>query len=224
MTKEITDKEVTAYLNSHPDYFVDRDSLLLKLELPHQNKGAVSLVEKQMLVMRDKQQKTSKQLNEFVASAERNKEIFDKSRRLILDLIAATRRSDFFDALEKGLKRDFGCKAYSLIVFGNRPRQINHFTSRVSAPSARDYVGALMRAKEPTLGVLRDEEQDFLFRHQSEKVKSAAVLSVKEKNKQLALLSIGSSDPHYFSADMDTLFLGFIADTLAKLLPRHLPR
>jgi uncharacterized protein YigA (DUF484 family) len=224
MTKELSEKEVAAYLSAHPDYFVNRDNLLLKMELPHGNKGAVSLVEKQMLVMREKQQKTRKQLNEFVASAELNKEIFDKSRSLILQLISATRRSDFFDALEKSLKRDFQCKAYSLIIFGNRPRQINHFTSRVTAASARDYVGSLMKAKEPTLGVLRSEEQDFLFRHQSEKVKSAAVLSVKEKNKQLALLAIGSADPHYFASDMDTLFLSFIADTLAKLLPRHLPR
>jgi uncharacterized protein YigA (DUF484 family) len=224
MTIELTDKDVAAYLNVHPDFFVNRDILVMKMQLPHKTKGTVSLVEKQVDVMRERQKKTKKQLNEFVASAKRNKEIFDKSQKLILDLIAATRSKDFFDALEKGLKRDFGCKAYSLVVFGKRPKQINHFTSRVTAESARDYVGALMRAKEPTLGVLRPAEQDFLFRHQSERVKSAAILSIKIRNKQIALLAIGSDDAHYFSADMDTIFIGFIAETLAKLLPRHLPK
>lgn len=221
---DLTEKEVADYLKANPGFFENRDSLVMKLKIPHKNKGAISLVEKQLEVMRDRQRKTRKQLTEFVASAEANKEIFDKSRRLVLNLVAANRGKDFFDALEKGLKKDFGCKAYSLVVFGKRPRQVNHFTTRVTADSARTYVGALMRAKEPTLGVLRPEEQDFLFRHQSEKVKSAAVLSVKERNRQLALLAIGHSDPHYFSPQMDTLFIGFIADVLAKLLPRHLPR
>ncbi len=221
---DLTEKEVADYLKANPGFFENRDSLVMKLKIPHKNKGAISLVEKQLEVMRDRQRKTRKQLTEFVASAEANKEIFDKSRRLVLNLVAANRGKDFFDALEKGLKKDFGCKAYSLVVFGKRPRQVNHFTTRVTADSARNYVGALMRAKEPTLGVLRPEEQDFLFRHQSEKVKSAAVLSVKERNRQLALLAIGHSDPHYFSPQMDTLFIGFIADVLAKLLPRHLPR
>jgi len=221
---KLTEKEVAEYLKANPGFFEDRDSLLMKLRIPHRNKGAISLVEKQLEVMRDRQRKTRRQLTEFVQAAEENKEIFDKSRRLILALIAANRSKDFFDALEKGLKKDFGCKAYSLVAFGKRPRQINHFTSRVTADSARNYVSALMRARQPTLGVLRAEEQDFLFRHQSEKVKSAAVLSVKERNRQLALLAIGHGDPHYFSPEMDTLFLGFIADVLAKLLPRHLPR
>ena len=224
MSIEISEKNVAAYLTANPDFFQDRDKLLLKMQLPHNKKGAVSLVEKQVALMQERQRKTKKQLNEFITSAKRNKEIFDKSSSLILDLISASRSADFFAALEKGLKRDFQCKAYSLVVFGKRPRQINHFTSRVNADSARDYVGALMRAKKPTLGVLRSAEQDFLFRHQSEKVKSAAVLAVRARNKQIALLAIGSADAHYFSADQDTVFIAFIADTLAKLLPRHLPK
>lgn len=224
MSSQLDDKAVAAYLKANPEFFTGRDALLLKMKIPHKQKGAISLVERQVDTMRERQNKARKQLSDFVASAEQNKEIFDKSRKLILDLIAANRSIDFFAALEKSLKRDFGCKAYALITFGPRPRQINHYVTRVTAESAREYVGALMRAKEPTLGVLRPEEQDFLFRHQSEKVKSAAVLAVKERNKQLALLAIGNSDAHYFSPEMDTLFLGFIADTLAKLLPRHLPK
>ena len=92
MTKELTRREVASYLNSHPDFFVEHDNLLLKMELPHKAKGTISLVEKQVDIMRERQKKAKKQLNEFVASAKRNKEIFDISRNLILDLISANRR------------------------------------------------------------------------------------------------------------------------------------
>ena len=223
MSKELIDKDVAAYLLANPDFFVDRDRLLLKIQVPHKSKGTISLVEKQLDVIRDRQKKTRRQLKEFVENAERNKEIFDKSRKLILSMMAAKQSSEFFAALEKGLKRDFGCKANSLVVFG-KPKQINHFTSRIPAESARKYVGALMQSKVPTLGTLRPREQDFLFQDQSEKVKSAAVLTIRDKNKHLGMLAIGSSDLEYFTADMDTLFINFIAETLGKLLPQHLPR
>jgi len=222
MSKELIDKDVAAYLLANPDFFVDRDSLLLKIQVPHKNKGTISLVEKQLDVIRDRQKETRKQLREFVENAERNKEIFDKSRKLILSMMATKRSSEFFTALEKGLKRDFGCKTNSLVVFGE-PKQINHFTSRLPGESARKYVGALMKSKVPTLGILRPREQDFLFRDQSEKVKSAAVLTIRDKNKYLGMLAIGSSDTEYFTPDMDALFINFIAETLGKLLPRHLP-
>ncbi|MDE0989777.1 MAG: DUF484 family protein [Pseudomonadales bacterium] len=223
MSKELIDKDVAAYLLANPDFFVDRDRLLLKIQVPHKSKGTISLVEKQLDVIRDRQKKTRRQLKEFVENAERNKEIFDKSRKIILSMMAAKQSSKFFAALEKGLKRDFGCKANSLVVFG-KPKQINHFTSRIPAESARKYVGALMQSKVPTLGTLRPREQDFLFRDQSEKVKSAAVLTIRDKNKHLGLLAIGSSDMEYFTPDMDALFINFIAETLGKLLPQHLPR
>ncbi len=223
MSKELIDKDVAAYLLANPDFFVDRDRLLLKIQVPHKSKGTISLVEKQLDVIRDRQKKTRRQLKEFVENAERNKEIFDKSRKLILSMMAAKRSSEFFAALEKGLKRDFGCKANSLVVFG-KPKQINHFTSRITAESAKKYVGTLMQSKVPTLGTLQPREQDFLFRDQSKTVKSAAVLTIRDKNKYLGLLAIGSGDTEYFTPDMDALFINFIAETLGKLLPQHLPR
>ena len=72
--------------------------------------------------------------------------------------------------------------------------------------------------------MLRPREQDFLFQAQSEKVKSAAVLPIRDKNKSLGMLAIGSSDSEYFTPDMDVLFISFIAETLGKLLPQHLPK
>ncbi len=223
MSTKITDKQVAAYLAANPDFFDTHEKLLMKLKVTHESKGTISLAEKQVDVLRERQKKTRQQLSEVISAAERNMEIFDNSRKLVLSLMSANRRSEFFDALEKSMRRDFGCKAYALVVFG-KPRQINHFTSRVSKDTARNYVGSLMKSRSPTLGVLRPDAQDFLFRHQSSKVKSAAVLPVREKNRQLALLAFGNDDADYFRSDMDTLFISFIADALAKLLPRHLPR
>ena len=78
-----------------------------------------------------------------------------------------------------------------------------------------------MSTREPILGILRRPEQDFLFRHASDKIESAAVLAVHGKNLN-ALLAIGSENPTYFESGLGTLFIGFVADALALLLPKHL--
>jgi len=228
---DLTETQVADYLMANPGFFNARDSLLAMMTLPHVRGGAVSLVERQVSVLRDRNRTTRSQLDELLNSARRNHEIFDKCQRLVLSLIESQNADDFFQALEKSFKRDFDCHAYSLIIFGDDPEQINHFTSRVSLSSAKEYVGALLKGRKPTLGVLRSSEQDFLFRHASDKVKSAAIMPIKVQTRQsdstfehtqIALLSIGSNQENYFQASMDTLFIGFLAEVLARLLPRHL--
>ena len=214
--------QIRDYLSQNPDFFVENSDLLTELALPHGQQGAISLVEKQVSMLRERDKASRIKLDEYLKAAQQNDDIFKKSQFMILGLIEADDKETFLRNLEKGFKRDFKSSAYSLLIFGEEPKQINHFTSVVSKATAKEYVASLIRSTKPTLGVLRPAEQDFLFRHQSEKVKSAVVLSIREGREQTALLAIGSSDPNYFQPGMGTLFVQFIADVLARLIPRHL--
>ena len=213
--------QVADFLSNNPEFFEDRDALLLSMSLPHQQGGAVSLVEKQVALLRERNLETKKRLDEFVRAAKDNDAIFVRCQRLILSLLDAKTADEFFKALENSFQNDFKCSAYSLIAFDNKAKQLNHFTSVVPESSAREYVSALMKSSKPNLGPLRPTEQDFLFKHQSEKVKSAAVISILRDREPIALLAIGSQDPGYFQNNMGTLFIGFIADCLSKLLPEY---
>ena len=86
MTKVLSAAEVAAFLAENPDFFSENEDLLTSLKLPDSRKGTVSLVEKQMDVLRQQQRKSRQQLQSFVDAAEQNKDIFDKSSRLVLDL------------------------------------------------------------------------------------------------------------------------------------------
>ncbi|MEX2488784.1 MAG: DUF484 family protein [Pseudomonadales bacterium] len=215
------EQKVAEYLSKNPDFFVNRENLLLQMTLPQNRGDAISIVEHQAALLRERNREMRHQLDQLLASATRNNEIFDKCQRLVLDLIQAEDPDQFFNALESSFKKDFKAIAYSLLIYSKRNQQINHFTWSLPAKTARNYVGPLMKGKKPILGALRDEEQDFLFRHASDKVMSAAVVSIKDK-KKMGLLSIGSKDPDYFEPEMGTLFISFIADTLARLLPRYI--
>ena len=149
---ELTGTLVAEYLSANPDFFSDRDSLLALMTLPHQQGGAVSLVERQVSVLRDRNRSTKNHLDDLLNAARRNNEIFDKCQSLILSLLAAKDAITFFDALESGLKHEFDCHTYSLVIFSDDPEQINTFTSRVSLANAKEYVGDLIKGTKPTLG------------------------------------------------------------------------
>ncbi len=213
--------DVARYLQEHPDFFQGREHLLETLNVPH-GSHTVSLIERQVAVLRERNVGAREQLDTLVEFATRNHEIFEKTVRLILALLDAEDVNSLFQSLEESLAKDFGCTAYGLIVFDAQPRQINHFATCVTLTTAHEYVADIVNADGPTLGVLNDLQQDFLFRHASATVRSALVLPVRSGNTIVAVLALGSGDADYFNPDMGTTFVNFIADALARLLPRYL--
>lgn len=227
--EELSESQVAEFLETHPAFFTDRDDLIEKLQLPHTRGDAVSLVERQVTVLRQRNIDARNQIEELLNSAKRNTVIFERCRRLILALVNTKSTDEFFQVIDKSLKEDFRCSAYHLLLFGPNATQINHFTSILPLETAKPHIKQVLDSREPLLGVLREELQDFLFRHHSNKVSSAAVVTLPsdiskdsssaDSSEYLGVLSIGSEDINYFEAGMGTLFLGFISDTIVSLLP-----
>jgi uncharacterized protein YigA (DUF484 family) len=69
--------------------------------------------------------------------------------------------------------------------------------------------------------VLRPEEVKFLFPDHSRQIGSAAVIPLSLGH-PLGVLAIASTDPQYFRSSMGTLFLGYIAEVINRLLPKYL--
>ena len=70
-TETLTDDAVVQYLQTYPDFFERHSSLLTRLRLPHlRNTGqTVSLVERQVDVLRERNQGLERKLNELSADA-----------------------------------------------------------------------------------------------------------------------------------------------------------
>ena len=62
--EQLSEQSVKDYLAAHPDFFENHASLLSSLHLPHSTGGAVSLVERQVSVLRQKDLKLEKQLKD----------------------------------------------------------------------------------------------------------------------------------------------------------------
>ena len=105
---DLSETAINDFLVKNPDFFVGRDDLLLQMDLPHQQGGkTVSLIEKQVSLLRARNHQLKLELDEYVSVAKNNEVIFDKCKKLILSLIETTDSRTFFMALERSFRQDF---------------------------------------------------------------------------------------------------------------------
>lgn len=207
---------VAAYLRQHPEFFVDHEELIPELRIPHQPGTAVSLVERQVKLLRERNIEMRHRLAQLMDVARDNDRLFDKTRRLVLDLLDASSLEEVIGAVEDSLRHEFQVPFVSLILFSETPLGVGR---SVTSAEALQAIGGLLGGGKTTSGVLRPHELAFLFGEaEHSEVGSAAVVSLSHQGLH-GVLAIGSPDPQHYKSSLGTLFLGYVAEVLARVLP-----
>lgn len=221
-SEELSADQVADYLKRHPEFFQNRDDLLLELELTHPNSGAaVSLLERQVSLLRERNMDMRQRLAGLLDNARNNDRLFEQTKRLVLQLLESQGLDELAETFERSLTDDFGIDFASLTYFGNPMRHRGVRSRVVPVTEARQHIEGLLKSSRAICGVLRPEEVTFLFPQHAREVGSAAVVPLQFGH-PLGVLAIASRDPNYFRSSMGTIFLGYIAEALNRLLPRHL--
>lgn len=209
---------IAAYLRDHPEFFVEHEELLSTMRIPHQRGDTVSLVERQLKLLRDRNIEMRHRLSQLMDVARDNDRLFDKTRRLILALMDANSLEEIVIAVEDSLRNEFQVPFVSLILFSDNPMNIGRW---VSTPEAQKAIGGLISAGKTFCGALREHELSFLYgAEQGAQVGSSAVIALTHQGLH-GVLAIGSRDPQYYKSSVGTLFLSYIAEVLGRVLPRY---
>src|SRR5215472_14550980 len=87
------EESVARYLQHNPDFFERHQTLLARLRLPHARTGStISLVERQVEVLREKTSGVEQKLAEFVRVARVNDAIAEKLQKFTRRLLRARTR------------------------------------------------------------------------------------------------------------------------------------
>ncbi|WP_062064636.1 DUF484 family protein [Cellvibrio sp. OA-2007] len=216
-------EQIEAYLREHPDFFEQHQDLLAEISLPHESGSAVSLVERQVSILRERNIDMRNRLSKLLDNARDNDKLFDKSKRLVLSLIEGQDMGDIIDALYYSFDKDFNIHYTSLILIGNADKIPSSQARIVSISEAREQVGTLLKNSRAVCGTLGAKEMKFIFGEHASEIGSVATVPLIHGS-VFGLLSVGNRDPHYYRSSMGTLFLSYIAEVLNRLLPKYLPR
>ena len=213
---EITAEQVAAYLKNNPDFFMSQDELLAQLQIPHIRGNAISLVEHQVAVLRVRNTDLCNRLSHLMGVARDNDRLFDKVRRLILEMLEAQTLDELVGVVDDSLRHSFKVPFAGLTLFSDKQISVGRSTT---LKFAQQQIGGLLVGGKAFCGVLRPKELEFLFgQDQAEQIKSAAVVALEHQGIH-GVLAIGSADQQHYSNSVDTLFLTYLADVLARLLP-----
>jgi uncharacterized protein YigA (DUF484 family) len=218
----LDDASVAEYLQASPDFFERNGALLAKLRLPHLRdaKSTVSLVERQVEVLRDRNQSLERKLKELVDVARANDVLADRIHRLSQRLIRALTLEDTVHALEASLREDFDARNSVLVLFLEQARGLDagRFLKTADAADAelRSFE-SLLQSGKPRCGQVRDAQRDFLFGKDSVEIGSVALTPLGTHG-AVGILAIGASDADRFHPGMSTEFLTRIGELAANAL------
>jgi uncharacterized protein YigA (DUF484 family) len=215
----LTREQVARFLQKDPEFFVEYGHLLEVLAVPHDSGAAVSFVERQSSMLRDKNKKLAVHLSDFCDAARHNDVQFEKTKRMVLSLLDAQTLDDLGDALEESLCRDFFGDATSLILFADYQLSVNN--RRMMPREMVGLIEPLMLSNLPSCGNLSAAENHFLFENRSAMIQSAAVIPLI-KGETIGLLGIGSYDADYFQSSQGTMFLSYVGEVLSRVASRIL--
>lgn len=222
---QVSEQSVHDYLTRHPDFFENHAILLKALQLPHASGGAVSLVERQVSVLRQKDRKLEKQLKELINVARANDLLAAKIHELTLQLLAARDLKSTIVVLEEAMRSGFDADHAVLVVFGDPNAfddvDVGRFFRVVEQTS--DTLGpfkTFLDGSSARCGQIRDTQRSFLFMEDAEEVGSTALLPLASSGTDIGFLAIGSADAERFHPGMSIDFLTRLGDLIAGALKR----
>jgi len=223
--EELSEQAVHDYLATHPDFFENHATLLNSLHLPHATGGAVSLVERQISVLRQKDLKLEKQLKELIGVARANDLLSAKIHELTMQLLSAHDLKTTVIALEEGMRSGFSADQAVLVVFGD-PNAFDdidagRFFRVVEKNSeALNPFKTFLGGSSARCGQIRDAQRDFLFKEDADEIGSAALVPLTNGT-EIGFLAIGSADANRFHPGMSIDFLTRLGDLVAGALRRY---
>jgi uncharacterized protein YigA (DUF484 family) len=218
----LTQEEIAAWLNANPDFFQHHGELLAALRLPHASGGAVSLIERQIEVLRDKIQAGEARLNELIAIARANEQLAATIHQFTRRLMHAPTRRAVLEQMETGFRENFDVSQTVLLLFGSVGANAVdlRFVREVAAtdPNLAGFE-TLLSSGRPRCGQIRDTQRDFIFGAEGNAIGSVALVPLMGAT-PLGLLVLGSDKRERFHPGMSTDFLAQLGELITDALAR----
>ena len=221
VAERLSDKDVEIFLRQNPEFFADHTQLLSELKIPHITNGAVSLVERQVDVLRTKNNKIKKQLEDLIHIARSNEKLSKQVYKLTLKLMAADTLEEIFDLIQVNFRRDFLVDSVSLSLYAKPKvkKLTNHKEFVDKTSKLHTLFKKVLKEKRPVCGRFSEEQRDYLFGETAKEIRSLALLPLLS-GESFGLLAIGSYDNQRFHSGLGTAYLVQISALLSKTMIR----
>lgn len=218
---DVSEESIAEYLQSHPDFFERNLTLLSGLRLPHRTTGgAISLVERQVDVLRQRNTAMEAKLRDLVQVARSNDRLAGRIHSLALLLMRSKSREDVIDILDEQLREGFSVDQAALVLFDSVPGLAQGHSQFVRVVHREDpAVGpfkSFLQSSAPRCTRVRDAQREFLF-GPGATIQSMALVPLGPRS-EYGFLAIGNRSPDHFHPAKSIDFLARLGELTACAL------
>jgi uncharacterized protein YigA (DUF484 family) len=219
----VAEDQIADHLLAHPEFFERHPGVLARLKLPHQRgSAATSLVERQVLVLREKHEALEQKLHELIENGRANDAIAARMHRLTRRLLRARDFNAVVAALEASLREDFGASRWVILLMepslGDLAARASAHLRVVSRGSPEMKIfETFFESARPRSGQIRDTQREYLFGADGGQVGSTVLIPLGDRA-SLGLLAIASHDTERYLPTMSTDFLVRIGEIVSEAI------
>ena len=217
------DLQLISLLRENTDILSRHTELLAVLEVPHQSGGAVSLIEKQVAVLRDKIQTQDNCLRELMNVARDNERLAKSRHNLALNLFAARDYADVVSIVLDVLGNELAADHAVIKLFSDDKERIEQSAGMFIDANDESLIAfkTMLEHKNTVCGKSTSEQKSVLFGDSADSIASVAIIPLIA-GANLGLIGLGANSAERFSASMGTEFLTQIGDLVSASLAAHL--
>lgn len=220
---ELDEQQVVDYLDTNLDFFDRHANLLTKMELSHDSGPAISLIERQVFVLRNKNQRLESKLFELVSLARENEQLSRNILQLVVSLLLCDDLepllSSVVDAMRHEFQVDYACVQ---LVTDDKAlcEELPQWYIHVDDPKYQPIRKAV-ESDTPLCGRLSAEQVNALFGADHGNIASAALIPLTCGANE-GFIGLGGQSVDRFTPTMATNFLTQIGELVSAAIGTYL--
>jgi len=218
-----TELQLVSLLRDNPDILNRHPELFSVLEVTHQSGGAVSLIERQVAVLRQQIQTQENHLRELMGVARSNERLSETRHRLAVELLSAHDAADVVSIVLDTFKAELSADYAVMKLFSDDKEQVEQSSGLyvdVNDESLNVFK-TMLQHKNTVCGKSTEEQKKYLFGDDADTIKSVAVIPLVA-GANLGLIGLGANDSRRFNSSMGTDFLSQTGELVSASLAVHL--
>ena len=219
----IDEEQVIDYLKEHTDFFIGNSELLAEIEIPHESGTAISLIERQLSVLRSKNKNLDSRLRDLMTAAHENQRLNESLQQLAINLFNSESLDDVIATVIEELKTRLETDFVSIYFLSGDSKKVEQQPERYlnETDEQLKLFSKLFEDKKIQCGRLSKKQIKLLFADDAKEIGSGAVIPLADTN-VFGLMGIGGRDAQRYHPGMGTEYLQKLSDLIAASVKRFL--
>jgi len=214
----IRESDVIAFLRDNPTVLNQHPQLLADLDITHPSGGAVSLIERQVSVLREQKNTLEVRLHALIEAARENDAAQQRLLDLLLEFAEPSDLADLLTRVQQHLQHDFAIDTVQFLFTAATAAEVRHIN--VEDAAFKPFKG-ILNGTSAACGRLEKSQLDALFDNTAGNICSAAVVPLG-KDQPIGLLAMGSHSEERFSPVGGTELLSRMGRLLGAFIAARL--